>query len=88
KNGVPLWEKTVAGAGYSCGYSIQQLGDGGYIVAGRKGMEKDAGSEILLLKLKGTRRFEAPVLLPAAGAAVLAGLLVTFILRRRAAVGS
>jgi hypothetical protein len=52
KSGALVWEKTIEGPGCNSGYTVLQSKDGGYVVAGRKGMEKDAGSEILFLKLK------------------------------------
>ncbi len=62
KNGDPVWEKTVEGTGSNCGYSVLQSKDGGYVVAGRKGVEKGAGSDILLLKLKPERKLNAALL--------------------------
>ncbi|TEB16737.1 hypothetical protein Psfp_01138 [Pelotomaculum sp. FP] len=55
KNGGLAWEKTVDGTGGNSGYAVLQSKDGGYIVAGEKGIEKSAGSEIFLLKLKSER---------------------------------
>ncbi len=52
KNGDPVWEKTIEGTGCNSGYSVLQSKDGGYVVAGRKELEKSFGSEILLLKLE------------------------------------
>ncbi|MDD4369386.1 MAG: hypothetical protein PHP39_10705 [Oscillospiraceae bacterium] len=53
EDGSFVWEKTVEGAGVSSGYAVAQSHGGGLIVAGKKGMEKGAGSEILMLKLAG-----------------------------------
>lgn len=62
KNGDPVWEKTIDGTGCNCGYGILQSKDGGYVVAGRKGVEKGAGSDILLLKLKPESKLNAAFL--------------------------
>lgn len=85
KNGDPVWEKTIAGAGCNSGYSILPSKDGGYVVAGRKGMEKGAGSEILLLKLEGTGTWNTPLLLFTGAGAALAGLALIFTLKRKGA---
>jgi len=51
-SGRVVWEKSIKGAGVNCAYSILPAKDGGYLLAGRKGMEKASESDILLLKLK------------------------------------
>lgn len=51
EDGSLVWEKTVEGAGAGSGYAVAQSRGGGLIVAGKKGMENSAGSEILMLKL-------------------------------------
>ena len=52
EDGSLLWEKTVEVAGAGSGYTVAQVRGGGLIVAGKKGIEKSAASEILMLKLK------------------------------------
>ena len=52
RNGALVWEKTIEGSGSNSGYAILQAKDGSYVIVGKKGIEKSAGSDILLLKLK------------------------------------
>ncbi|MDI6604770.1 MAG: hypothetical protein QME35_06495 [Thermoanaerobacteraceae bacterium] len=52
KNGNRIWEKAIEGRGFNCGYGIFQANDGGYVIAGRKGTDKNSESSILLIKLK------------------------------------
>jgi hypothetical protein len=52
RNGDLVWEKTIEGSGGNSGYGILQAKDGSYAIAGKKGIAKSAGSDILLLKLK------------------------------------
>ncbi|MDD4334144.1 MAG: hypothetical protein PHY77_00870 [Desulfotomaculaceae bacterium] len=52
-DGSLIWEKTIDGDGAGCGYAVAQVRGGGLVVAGKKGIEKSAGSEILMLKLAG-----------------------------------
>ncbi len=85
KNGDPVWEKTIAGTGCNSGYSILPSKDSGYVVAGRKGMEKGAGSEILLLKLEGTGPLNTPLVLFTGAGVALAGLALIFTLKRNGA---
>lgn len=51
EEGGLLWEKTVEVAGAGSGYAVTQVRGGGLIVAGKRGIEKSAASEILMLKL-------------------------------------
>jgi len=77
KNGDPVWEKTIEGAGSNSGYAVAQNRDGAYVVAGKKGIEKSAGSEVLLLKLKAESKSNGALLWPAGAAAVMfAGVLL------------
>ncbi|SMB93233.1 hypothetical protein SAMN00808754_0823 [Thermanaeromonas toyohensis ToBE] len=50
KSGDPVWETTIEGLGYNCGYSILQSRDRGYVLVGRKERKREGGSEILLTK--------------------------------------
>ncbi len=51
EEGGLLWEKTVEVDGAGSGYAVAQVRGGGLIVAGKKGIEKSAAGEILMLKL-------------------------------------
>jgi hypothetical protein len=84
KNGATVWEKTIEGTGFNCGYSILQSKDGSYVIAGRKGIEKSAGSDILLLKLKPESKLNAILLwLIGVVVIVLVGALLFSLKRRR-----
>lgn len=52
QNGTLVWEKTIEGSGSNSGYEILQAKDGSSIIVGKKGIKKNAGSDILLLKLQ------------------------------------
>ncbi|MGI9861287.1 hypothetical protein SDD30_07870 [Moorella naiadis] len=80
KNGDPLWEKTIPGFGFNCGYSIVLANGGGYVLAGRKGVEKSSRSDIFLLQLKENERMQPPLTLYAG--IIVAMLVVGLILRK------
>ncbi|MGR3295217.1 MAG: hypothetical protein ACUZ8A_03135 [Candidatus Bathyanammoxibius sp.] len=50
--GTVEWQKSYGGAGYGCANSIQQTGDGGYIVAGEAASFGAGGLDAWLLKLR------------------------------------
>lgn len=76
-NGDPVWEKTFESAGCNCGYSVLQSKDGGYVIAGRIGIEKSSLSEVFLLKLKPDSKSNSPLLyLSGMAAVVLFGVLL------------
>ena len=50
-SGNILWQKTYGGSGAEWGESVQQVADGGYIVAGTSGSFGAGNGDILLLKL-------------------------------------
>lgn len=81
QDGSLTWEKTVEGTGTNSGYAIAQTRDGAFVVAGKKGLEKSAASEILMLKLKSDSKQENGFLW-SAGAAVVVFALVLLILRK------
>lgn len=51
EDGSLIWEKTLEGVGSNSGYAVAQTRGGGLVVAGKKGIEKSAASEIIMLKL-------------------------------------
>ncbi len=80
EDGSLVWEKTVEGAGAGSGYAVAQSRGGGMIVTGKKGVEKSAASEILMLKLKSdSAQINSAFLYPAVIAVlVFAGFLFVF----------
>ena len=50
-SGNVTWQKTYGGSSYDFAYSIQQTGDGGYIVAGYTNSSGVGGDDIWILKL-------------------------------------
>jgi len=89
KKGDPVWEKTIEGTGCNTGYAVLQSKDGGYLVAGRKGIENSSESDILLLKLKPESKLNAVLLLLMFGAinAVLVATFVAFRIRKKRKTG-
>ncbi len=79
-DGSLLWEKTVEGAGVGSGYAVAPVRGGGLVVAGKKGMENNAGSEILMLKIGGGGKTNGTYAW-SVGLAVAAFALVLFIFR-------
>ena len=63
------------------GHFVEQTRDGAFVVAGKKGLEKSAASEIIMLKLKADSKQENGFLW-SAGAAVVVFALVLLILRK------
>ena len=53
-NGDTLWTKTIGGAGYDNGRSVQQTTDGGYIIAGYGDSFGTGGFDIYLIKTDAT----------------------------------
>ena len=53
------WERTFGGGGRSCGYGVQEAGDGGFIITGQAESEGDGG-QLYLLKVdrEGNREWE------------------------------
>ena len=49
-NGNEMWDKAFGGPGDTVGYSVQQTGDGGYIITGSKVPDVMRGGEIWLIK--------------------------------------
>ena len=49
-NGNYVWKKTFGGTGYDYGYSVQQISDGGYIIAGSTSSYGAGGSDIYLIR--------------------------------------
>jgi hypothetical protein len=47
-NGDSLWTKTFEGVGWTCGYSVQQTTDGGFVITGR------INSDVCLIKTDGS----------------------------------
>jgi len=52
-SGNVTWQKTYGGTDYDYGYSIQQTGDGGYVVAGGTASFNAGNDDIWLIKLDG-----------------------------------
>jgi hypothetical protein len=52
-NGNVQWTKAFGGTGYNYAYSVQQISDGGYIVAGMTGSFGAGGSDAWVFKLDG-----------------------------------
>jgi hypothetical protein len=50
-NPLPGWPKTYGSAGVDIGRSIQQTGEGGFIVAGFTDSEGAGGDDLFLLRL-------------------------------------
>jgi len=48
------WEKTFTGNGVAQGLSVQQTGDGGYIVAGSTAVDAVGNADVLLVKTDST----------------------------------
>ncbi|HAA89563.1 MAG TPA: hypothetical protein DCE07_03145 [Peptococcaceae bacterium] len=48
--GNRVWEKVFRGNGYSCGYSVQQTVDGGYVVAGDTKSSKGYDHDVYVVK--------------------------------------
>jgi hypothetical protein len=80
QDGSLTWEKTVEGTGTNSGYAIAQSRDGAFVVAGKKGLEKSAASEIIMLKLKSDSSQEGGFLW-SAGVAVVVFAVVLLILK-------
>jgi hypothetical protein len=76
EDGSLAWEKTVEGTGVNSGYAIAQTRDGAFVVAGKKGIEKSAASEIIMLKLKATSKEEGAFLWSAAAAVVVFAIVL------------
>ncbi|MDD4588486.1 MAG: hypothetical protein PHC60_08875 [Heliobacteriaceae bacterium] len=83
KNGDSVWEKTTAGSGVNSGYAVLQTKDGGFVVAGKQGIDRQAGSEILLLKLKPESKLPAALLWLAGLAVIVAAGGLLFAKNRR-----
>lgn len=83
KKGDPVWEKTIEGAGCNTGYALLQTKDGGYFVAGRKGIENGSGSDILLLKIKPDSNMNAYFILLFSVAAAVLSMILIITLRRK-----
>jgi hypothetical protein len=49
-NGALKWSKTFGGTGYDIAYSIEQISDGGYIIAGTTGSSGAGLNDICLMK--------------------------------------
>jgi hypothetical protein len=52
-SGSVTWQKTYGGTDYDYGYSIQQTGDGGYVMAGGSASFNAGNDDIWLIKLDG-----------------------------------
>jgi len=85
KKGDPVWEKTIEGAGSNTGCTVLQSKDGGYVIAGRKGIENSSGSDIWLLKLKAESKLNAICLFlfGLLAAVLVVALITTFKIRKR-----
>jgi hypothetical protein len=81
KNGDPLWEKTIPGSGFNCGYSIVPANGGGYVLAGTKGVEKSSRCDIFLLQLEEMKEKERTQSSLKLYAGIIVTLLVALIFR-------
>jgi len=80
EDGSLIWEKTIEGDGAGSGYAVAPVRGGGLVVAGKKGLEDSAGSEILMLKLAGAGGTNKAYTLTV-GLAVLAFALILAVFR-------
>jgi len=49
-NGNMIWQKTFGGTNYDCGYSVVQVSDGNYIIAGETGSYGAGEHDVYLIK--------------------------------------